>query len=261
MKFEDEGVVIDVKKHNESSAIIKIFSRNHGIYRGFVKNAFSKKNQPIFQVGNLTSFEWRSRVEEGLGSFYYCDIVKSYSSKIIFNKLRLSCFLSIISVINDNFHERELLDSLYLRLVNVLDSFSNENFKDRKIIIDYIIFEFDMLSELGYGMDLTQCAVSCATTNLTYVSPKSGRAVSKEVGSPYKQKILDLPSFIHAYANNLDHQVGYNNDNLGISDRDILNGVKLTGFFLDKHIFSQNQQCNNHRSTTAQNILSVITVD
>ena len=99
MKFEDIGIIIDIRKYNESSAIVKIFSKNHGIYKGFVKSAFSKKNQSIFQVGNLISFEWRSRVEEGLGNFFYCDIEKSYSSKIIFNKLRLSCFLSLNIII------------------------------------------------------------------------------------------------------------------------------------------------------------------
>ncbi len=257
MKFEDSGLIIDVKKHNENSAIVKIFSQNHGIYRGFVKSAFSKKNQSIFQVGNLVSFEWRSRIEENLGSFYYCDLSKSYSSKIIFDKLRLSCFLSIVAIINNNFHEREVLKELYAKLINTLESFSNQN-SDRKIIIDYIFFEFDILAELGYGMDLTSCAVSNSDEDLIYVSPKSGRAVSRNIGQPYSQKILDLPGFVHAYANNLIDQMSYDNDNVNITDQDILNGIKLTGYFLEKHIFAQDNQCQKHRSTTTQNILRTI---
>ncbi len=254
MKFEDIGVIIDIKKHNESSAVIKVFSQNHGVRKGFVKSAFSKKNQAIFQVGNLISFEWRSRIEENLGSFYYCEVVRSYSSKIIFNKLRLSCFLSLITIINNNFHEREVLNELYLKLVKVIESFADKDLSDKKVIVNYIIFEFDLLSELGYGMDLTRCAVSDSQEELIYVSPKSGRAVSKKIGDPYGKKILNLPGFIHFYANN---QSEYDNDN-EISNQDILSGLKLTGFFLDKHIFTQESQCSKHRSITAQNISKII---
>ncbi len=257
MKFEDIGVIIDIKKHNESSAIIKIFSKNHGIYRGFVKSAFSKKNQSLYQVGNLISFEWRSRIEENLGNFFYCDIEKSYSSKIIFNKLRLGCFLSLIAIINSNFHERELHESLYLKLIYIIESFADGNLSDRRVIIDYVIFEFELLSELGYGLDLAKCAVSSSQDNLIYVSPKSGRAVSKEIGDPYGKKILALPSFIHCHANDLSDENGLD---VEISDQDILNGFKLTGFFLEKHIFAVGgkRYDDQQRSLAARNVVNIL---
>ena len=79
MKFTDEGIIISQKNYSENSLILKIFSRHHGIYRGFVKAGKSRKNQVIFQVGNLISFEWRSRIEDGLGQIYYPDLIKSFA--------------------------------------------------------------------------------------------------------------------------------------------------------------------------------------
>ena len=256
MKFQDIGVIIDCKKHSESSAIVKVFSKDHGIYKGYVRGAFSKKNRAIFQVGNLISFEWSSRIEDSLGSFFYCDIVKSYSGKIIFDRLRLSCFLSLISIIDKNFHERDVLCETYDRLVKFLDSLVDHDISDKNIVIDYIIFEFEILSQLGYGMDLTRCAVSQKEDDLAYVSPKSGRAVSKEAGEPYSQRILELPQFIYIYSNGLLDEM--NIAKQSVTAQDIKNGFKLTGFFLEKHIFAQNSQCNKHRSDAAKNINAIL---
>ena len=88
MKFEDQGIIIEVKPHSEKSAIVKVFSQQNGIYRGYVKNIISKKNKLIFQAGNLISFQWHSRIEDKLGSFTYCDLLRSYMSRIIFDKAR-----------------------------------------------------------------------------------------------------------------------------------------------------------------------------
>ena len=145
-------------------------------------------------------------------------------------------------------------------MVYMLEIFADPKLSDRRVIIDHIIFEFDLLSELGYGMDLTRCAVSSSDQNLAYVSPKSGRAVSKEIGQPYSNKILALPSFIHSHANGLIGQIDFDNDNIDICDQDILDGFKLTGFFLEKHIFTQsdNKHDGKQRSATAQNIVNIL---
>lgn len=258
MKFQDIGVIIDCKKHSEISAIVKVFSKDHGIYKGYVKSAFSKKNRAIFQVGNLISFEWNSRIEDSLGSFFYCDIVKSYSGKIIFDRLKLSCFLSLISILDKNFHERDILCETYGRLINFLDNLINHDFGDKAVIVDYIIFELDVLSQLGYGMDLTRCAVSQKEDDLAYVSPKSGRAVSREVGAPYSKKILDLPRFIHAHSNGLFDRANIAKQD--ITAQDIKNGFKLTGFFLEKHIFTENSECHKYRSDAARSINTILQI-
>ncbi len=242
MKFCDIGFIIQIKKHSEKSAVVKLLSSEHGIYNGYVKNAFSKNNLPIFQVGNLISFEWRSRVEEGLGNFYYCDIVKSYAGAIMFDKLRLNCLQSIITLINNNFYEREPLIDFYHKFEEFINNAIDDSFSDQDLLANYITIEYEILAQLGFGLDLSSCAVSSMTEDLVYVSPKSGRAVSKSVGEPYKDKVLSLPAFIHSYANALT----VNTD--CISSQDLVNGLKLTGYFLEKSIACSNNNKHGYRS-------------
>jgi DNA repair protein RecO len=103
LKFSDEGIIISQKKYSENSLIVKVFSRHHGIYRGFVKSAKSTKNRTIFQVGNLVSFEFRARFEDNLGQFFSVDLAKSFCSKIMFDRLALNCINSIFSMVDVRF--------------------------------------------------------------------------------------------------------------------------------------------------------------
>ena len=78
----------------------------------------------------------------------------------------------------------------------------------------------DLLSEIGFGLNLETCVVSGAKANLTWVSPKSVRAVSKKAGSPYASRLLPLPGFI-SYGGRA-------------TKSEILEGLTLTGHFLSR---------------------------
>lgn len=234
MKFEDQGIIIEVRSHSEKSAIVKVFSQQNGIYLGYVKNIISKKNKLIFQAGNLISFQWHSRIEDKLGSFTYCDLLKSYMSRIIFDKVRFYSLNTIMQIINDNFHERDPMPQLYSKFFDYCELLTGANIVDEKVFLNHIIVEFEILNELGYGIDLSSCAVTSSDKDLAYVSPKSARAVSREVGEPYKEKILKLPKFLLAYAQgSMSHDLTKMPDSINLSESN--EGVQLTGYFLEKY--------------------------
>ncbi len=239
MKFSDSGIIISMKNYSENSLILKVFSQNHGIYRGFVNSQKSKRTQAIFQVGNLISFEWRCRTDDGLGQFCYIDLVKSYIPKIIFDKLKLSCCSSLFSIIDNCFLEREEQNLLFEKFNNFLKNISANDSDNNAFLADYIRLELDILQSLGYGLDLSSCVVTESFENLAFVSPKSARAVSFEAGQPYQDKLLKLPSFLVAQNDNIENSHLYD-------------GLKLSGYFLEKFIFAQ----KNIRPSSRGNIES-----
>ncbi len=227
MKFNDCGIIINIKKYGEKSFIVKVFSENLGIIRGFVKFGISKKTQQIYQIGNLITLDYVARTEEALGSFMNCDLVENYSSKFIFDKLRLSCAKSILSMLDEYFLERQAFGNLFEDFKNFLDELSDFNFENNILIASYIKLELSILENLGYGVDFSICVVSNSSVNLAYVSPKSAQAVSLEAGEKYAHKLLRLPDFLK------------NNDqekNIKIDNNNLLDGLSLSGYFLHKNL-------------------------
>jgi DNA repair protein RecO (recombination protein O) len=233
MKFTDQGIIISQKKYSENSLIVKVFSEHHGIYRGFVKSVKSTKAKVIFQIGNLISFEFRARIEENLGSFVAVDLARSYCSKIMFDQLKLSCVNSLFSIINSCFLEREEQQNLFLKLQNFLQKITDDEIKKTEFLADYIKLELKILKTLGYGIDLSSCAVTNSKTDLIFVSPKSARAVSAEIGKPYQHKLLKLPNFLIEESE--------------CNENHLLEGLTLSGFFLEKFLFEDKNPQFQHR--------------
>jgi len=233
MKFEDRGIIISQKKYGENSAIIKIFSHHHGIYRGFVRSVKSSKSKAIFQIGNLVSFEFRSRIEDNLGSFFAVDLVRSYCSKIIFEPLKLHCVSSLFSMIDELFLEREEQQDFFLKLQNFLQRIAGDKIRKTEFLADYIKIELKILEVLGYGIDLSSCAVTNSKTDLTFVSPKSARAVSNDAGKPYEHKLLRLPNFLI--------------EDSEYDESHLFEGLILSGFFLEKFLFEDKKPQFQHR--------------
>lgn len=233
MKFSDEGIIISLKKYGENSLIAKVFSKEHGLYSAFVRSVKSAKNRSIFQIGNLITFEFYAKMEDNLGSFSSFDLQKSYLMKVLFEKLKLSAINSIFSVINDSFLERESHQFLFEKLNNFLKKISTSDVTNEEFLKDYIMLEMQILQDLGYGLDFSSCAGGGETTHLAFISPKSARAVSFEKGQPYEDKLLKLPKFL------LDESREANSD-------EILQGFKLTGFFLEKFLLKEKSLGKDH---------------
>jgi DNA repair protein RecO (recombination protein O) len=191
MHWSDEAIVISVRKHGESSAVVRAFAREHGVYAGVIKGAHSKTNRGVLQSGNLVTVTWNARLSEHLGMFKM-EMADSVAAHVMQDAMKLAALSSACVLIESAMPERHPYPKLYKQFgafllhLKTVDDWLEE----------YIHLELAILAESGFGLDLTQCAATGTTADLVYVSPKSGRAVSKEAGEPYKEKLLKLPAFL-----------------------------------------------------------------
>ena len=218
MKWNDEGILLATKPYGENSHIVEVFTARHGRHLGMVRGLSLKRNIATFQPGTQLNLSWSARLNEHLGIFIL-DPTKIRVAGLIKNKLRLSGFNAMVSLILKTLPEREPLNEFYKKTILLLDSTeSNENW-----VKLYLMWELFLLQELGYGLDLSRCVVTGKQKDLIYVSPKSGRAVSKTAGENWKDRLLRLPPFFNPSQN-------LYSDSLG----DICDGFELTGYFLIK---------------------------
>jgi DNA repair protein RecO (recombination protein O) len=236
MKISDQGIILCIRKYSESSLIVKILSETHGVYSGFVRKP-SKKDFPIYQNFNLVDFEWSSRVEDHLG-FFKVELKKSFLADIISNQINLSSLGAIAVIIEQNVLEREPSKEIFSGLLNLLQ---NLNCEKENFLKQYIKFEIELLTILGYGIDLSECAATGTKDNLHFVSPKSARAVCLAAGEKYRDKLLALPQF-------LLEKEGEMYKKLSFDKEDLLNGLKLSGFFIEKYLSKQKQEVFSSRN-------------
>ena len=216
MEWREEGILIGVRKYGESSVIVEIFFENRGRHLGVVRGGSSRKLNPILQIGNDLDAYWRARLEEHLGSFTV-DLIKSRASTIMMNRLALSGLSSICSLLNFTLPERVNHAQLYKHTRELLDLLTTKN----NWLLNYLTWELVLLDELGFGLDLSQCAVTGVKNNLSYISPKSGSAVSMEGAGEWSKRLLPLPKCL------LGLDVGHS---------DLIQGLMVTGYFLENKL-------------------------
>jgi len=239
MEWRDDGIVLSIKAHGETSVLIDLFTSERGRHSGLVRGGKSRKIRPILQVGNVVSATWRARLDEHLGSATV-EMVEPVASRLFDDPLALAGLSSLCSLLS-LFPERAPHQGLYKGAKLVLSHMEDEQIWPGLLVR----FEMEVLSELGFRLDFSECAATGLKEELVYVSPKSGRAVSRGAGLPYKEKLLELPPFLRGETEE------------GVSDQDILNGFALTGFFFERYIFRPDQQAgfstgnfkNNNKGT------------
>jgi DNA repair protein RecO (recombination protein O) len=219
MEWQDEGIVLGARKHGETGAILEVMTRDHGRHLGLVRGGRSRKQQPVLQPGNRVSLTWRARLDEHLGTFQAEPLAFNAarlleSAAAVYGLLTLAAHLRLLP-------ERDPHAGLYETLGIVID-----HLDDPRSAAELVVrFELLVLDELGFGLDLTRCAATGRVDELVYVSPKTGRAVSREAGAPWQDKMLALPAFLRR----------------GERDAADLAAVeaafKLTGFFLTRHVY------------------------
>ncbi len=217
MEWRDSGVILSVRRHGETSAIAELLTPEHGRCLGLVRGGRSRQQRPVLQPGNLVAATWRARLEEHLGTFVF-EPLKLSAGTIMENPFRLAG-LTTLTGLAQVLPEREPHQRLYEAFQIVLEAIDADAHWPALLVR----FELGLLDELGFGLDLSKCAAMGATAELSFVSPKSGRAVSLAAGVPYRDKLLRLPGFL------LGQQV--------TCTEDILEGFRLTGYFLERHIF------------------------
>ena len=213
MEWTSEGVIVSVRKYGENSVIIDTLTLKHGRHLGVVRGGASRKMAATIQPGSQVKLEWRARLEEHLGNFRVEQLESR--SDMFDDRLRLAALSSICSIVTFSFPERMPVAELYNSTLNLMDTLNTGG--DWKPL--YALWELQVLEEMGFGLDLTSCAVTNVTQDLIYVSPKSGRAVSRKAAGEWKERLLPLPSFLRNKFETANHE-------------DILNSLKTTGHFL-----------------------------
>ena len=218
MQWTDEGIVLGYKRHGEANAILEVMTCAHGRHLGLVRGGTSSRLRPVLQPGNRISCTWRARLDEHLGHY----VVEALDA-------RAAAFLAVPHALYGITHlaalcrllpERDPHPQIHAALTRMLDDLLDA----RRAAPSMVHFEMQLLAELGFGLDLSSCAASGAETDLIYVSPKSGRAVSRQAGEPWKDKLLVLPEFLREGSGREP------------SPQDIAAGFELTGFFLARHV-------------------------
>ena len=235
--WDDEGLILSSINYSETSIILKVFTRNHGVQKGFVRGAKSKKKSNIYEAGNLVSISFKSRTEDMLGIFLV-DLMKPSPLLYLNDLKRFSCIISVINLLEFSLLESESETELYFYSKNLINKiFSYEE----GWIEEYIRWEVFLLKKIGFGLELSKCILSNKKTNLSYVSPKSGCAVNKEAGKPWEKKLLELPKFLIS-------------DNKA-DGSELRKGFKITTFFLTKFANSIDKILPFTRSNFMDNIL------
>ena len=219
MQWTDEGIVLGVKRHGEASGILELMTRDHGRHLGMVRGAFGSRMKPVLQPGNSVSATWRARLDEHLGNYTVEALnlrAAGYfsASHAIYGVTHLAALMRLLP-------ERDPHEDLYAVFANLLDRLDDPAWSAPQVVR----FELRLLAELGFGLDLSECAATGGTEELTYVSPRSGRAVSREAGIPYADRMLRLPAFLQ--------------DGAAVaSTADLADGFALTGYFLERHVLA-----------------------
>src|SRR5262245_16296346 len=182
MHWSDEGVILSVRAHGEAGAVLEVFTREHGRHLGLVHGGRSRKLRPILQTGNHVDAVWKARLADNLGH-YTVELRKGFAAAVMENAAALAALTSMTALAR-LLPERDPHPNLYEVTLFVL------GFLDEPQVWPALVvrWELALLDELGFGLDLASCAATGNTTDLIYVSPKSGRAVSAQAGEPYKDR-------------------------------------------------------------------------
>jgi len=220
MEWQDEGIIIGARRLGERDIILEAMTRDHGRHLGVVRNGRAQRMQPLIQAGNSASLIWRARIDEQLGH-YAVEPMRLRAAEFMSSPSALYA-ITILGSLLRLLPERDPHQGLYDSFAIVLDGLRDVAMGAALLVR----FELAILTELGFGLDLTECAATGATENLIFVSPKSGRAVSAEAGEPYRDRLLALPSFLVSGAEQ------------GFPDtQSLAAGFQLTGYFLEKHLY------------------------
>ena len=230
MEWSDEGVILGVRPHGETGAVLELFTRAHGRHLGLVHGGRSRKLRPVLQTGNHVDATWKARLADNLGHFTL-ELRKGFAAGVMDDAAALAALTSI-AALTRLLPERDPHPNLYEVTLFVL------GFLDERAVWPALVvrWELALLEELGFGLDLASCAATGKTTDLVYVSPKSGRAVSAEAGEPYKDRLLALPAFLRAGATG------------AVTEEDLRAGFALTGHFLDARVLRPRDMADARRA-------------
>ncbi|WP_288430661.1 DNA repair protein RecO [uncultured Agrobacterium sp.] len=219
MQWQDEAIILGVKRHGETSVIVEVMTRLRGRHLGMVRGGRSRTMQPVLQAGNRVDVTWRARLDDHLGE-YRIEPLQLRAAQLmetataVYGVQAMGALLRFLP-------ERDPHPHLFQALDVILDNLSDP--ADAGEL--FVRFELAVLNDLGFGLDLTECAATGIRDDLIYVSPKTGRAVCRAAGAPYANRMLALPPFL-------------SEEQSKAADCQSLSAAfRLTNHFLNRHVY------------------------
>jgi DNA repair protein RecO (recombination protein O) len=219
MEWQDEGVVLSARPHGETDAILSALTFEHGRHVGLVKGGVGRRARPLLQPGNRLELTWKARLTEHLGH-YTAEPLQAFGNRLLDDPLRLAALASATALVDEGLAEREPHPRLYAGLLVLLEAMLAEP----RWPETYVRFELVLLQELGFALDFERCAVTGHTDDLAFVSPRTGRAVSRGAAGDLAARLVPLPAFLMA--------------DVPATFADVAAGLRLSGHFLAKHLFA-----------------------
>lgn len=214
MEWRDQGILLSSRTHGETSAIIEVFTPSKGRHAGLVRGGASRRQAPVLQPGAQLDLAWRARLEDHIGTFS-AELMRSRAAASMGDRLSLAGLNAVTALLLFALPEREVHVRLYHQTETVLDLLGQPDFWP----LAYLRWEMALLEEMGFGLDLSTCAVNGAKANdLTYISPRTGRAVSRSGAGEWADKLLPLPECMLGYG--------------PAPDQEIAEALRVTGHFL-----------------------------
>jgi DNA repair protein RecO (recombination protein O) len=217
MHWRDEGYIVGLRRHGETSVIVDLLTREHGLHRGLARGGRSRRMTPMLQPGNLVAAHWSARLEDYLGTFTLEPLVL-VAGDLMHDAGALRA-LACVTEIARLLPERQAHPAIFEAFSRVVGAFAGASGAAAEIAR----FDLVVLTELGFGLDLDSCAATGASEDLVYVSPKTGRAVSRAGGAPWADRLLPLPAFLILGGEP--------------SAAEIAAAFRLTGHFLERDVF------------------------
>ena len=229
IEWQDNAIILSARAQGETAVLLSVLTRTQGRHMGILPGGQSRSKSAYIQPGQQVQLTWRARLPDQLGTFRL-EPLAVWPTSIMDNAQTLTGLSAACALLDATLAERETHPALYDSFLSLLDALS-----DRDIWpYVYIRWELGLLAELGYGIDLSRCAVTGQKGNLTHVSPKTGRAVCAEVANPYRERLLPLPAFL------LDDSAATHApepQNRDYTPDQIPAGLRLCGYFLARHVF------------------------
>jgi len=227
MEWSDEAIVLSVRTHGETSAILEALTREHGRHMGLVYGGTSGKRRAVLQPGNTVQVKWRARIAEHLGS-YTAEPVRLRAGEMFETRASLIGLNAFVAIAGAVLPEREPHGSAFEGANLLLETISAHSFEKWGQV--FARWELLLLDDLGFGLDLSSCAGTGSTHDLVYVSPRSGRAVSGQAGAAYHDKLLPLPGFL------IDDSIE------APSGEDMRAALRLTAYFLNLWVLAPHER-------------------
>ncbi|MSP79905.1 MAG: DNA repair protein RecO [Rhodospirillales bacterium] len=238
MDWTDEGIVLSARRHGESQAVASLLTRAHGRHAGLVHGGWGRRGRALLQPGNAVQARWRARIPEHLGTFTL-EPNRGTAARLFHDPLRLAALASACALADAALSERERHPAVHDALAELLAALERD---DAGWPEAYVRWEVRLLADLGFGLDLKTCAATGTESDLTFVSPRTGRAVSEDAAGPWREKLLPLPGFL-AGTDGRNPAVARANPRARIKTIEaIAQGLALTAHFLERHVFAPHGQ-------------------